>query len=90
MTMAEFLVQSLEGEVSALVTMLTCPYPLIEAFLAHRAKTGFFAPNANKLRAPFLSLKPLNGHLLHAIIEYKGFGFVGLAFRRLALTFLAL
>jgi len=41
MTMAEFLAQSLEGEVSALVTMLTCPYPLIEAFLAHRAKTGF-------------------------------------------------
>jgi hypothetical protein len=85
MTVAGFLVQSLEGAVSALITMLTRPYPLIEAFVAHRTKAGFFAPNANQFRAPFLSLKPLNGHLLHAIIEFKGFGFVGMAFRRLAL-----
>jgi hypothetical protein len=85
MTVAKFLVQSLEGAVSALVTMLTCPYPLIEAFVAHRTKAGFFAPNANQFRAPFLSLKPLNGHLLHRSIEFKGFGFVGMALRRLAL-----
>ena len=85
MTVAEFLVQSLEGAVSALVNMLTRPYPLIEAFVAHRTKAGFFAPNANQFRAPFLSLKPLNGHLLHTIIEFKSFGFVGMAFRRLAL-----
>jgi hypothetical protein len=85
MAMAEFLVQSLEGAVSALVTMLTRPYPLVEAFVAHRTKAGYFAPNANQFRAPFLSLKPLNGHLLHAIIEFKGFGFVGMAFRRFAL-----
>jgi hypothetical protein len=45
----------------------------------------FFAPNANQFRAPFLCLKPLNGHLLHTIIEFKGFGFGGMAFRRLAL-----
>jgi len=85
MTMAEFLVQSLEGTVSALVTMLTRPYSLIEAFVAHRAKAGFFAPNVNQFRAPFIDLKPLNGHLLHTIIEFKGFRFVGMAFCRLAL-----
>lgn len=85
MTVAEFLVQSLEGLMRSLVTMLTRPYPLVEAFVAHRTKAGFFAPNANQFRAPFLSLKPLNGHLLHAIVEFKGFGFVGMAFRRLAL-----
>ena len=85
MTVAGFLVQSLEGLMRSLVAMLTRPYPLIEAFVAHRTKAGFFAPNANQFRAPFLSLKPLNGHLLHAIIEFKGFGFVGMAFRRLAL-----
>ena len=84
MTVAEFLVQSLEGAVSALVNMLTRPYPLIEVFVAHRTKAGFFAPNANQFRAPFLSLKPLNGQLLHTIIEFKGFGFVGMAFSRLA------
>ena len=84
MTVAEFLVQSLEGAVSALVTMLTLPYPLIEAFVAHRTKAGFFAPNANQFRAPFLSLKPLNSDLLHAIVEFKGFGFVSMAFCRLA------
>ena len=85
MPMAEFLVQSLEGAVSALVTMLTSPYLLIEAFVAHRAKAGFFAPNTNRFRAPFLDLKPLNGDLLHAIVEFKGFGLVGMAFCRLAL-----
>ena len=55
-------------------------------FLAHqqvRFDTGFFAPNANPFRAPFLDLKPLNGDLLHAIVEFKDFGFVGMAFRRL-------
>jgi len=85
MPMAEFLVQSLEGAVSALVTMITRPYPLIEAFVAHRTKAGFFAPNANQFRAPLIDLKPLNSNLLHAIIEFKGFGFVGMAFCRLAL-----
>jgi len=71
MTVAEFLVQSLEGAVSALVTMLTRPYPLIEAFVAHRTKAGFFAPNANQFRAPFLSLKPLNSQLLHVVVEFQ-------------------
>jgi len=80
MPMAEFLVQSLEGAVSALVTMITRPYPLTEAFVAHRAKTGFFAPKANQIRAPLIDLKPLNSDLLHAIVEFKGFGFVSMAF----------
>ena len=71
--MAEFLVQSLEGAVSALVTMLTRPYPLTDAFVANRAKTGFFAPNANQIRVPLIDLKPLNSDLLHAIVEFKGF-----------------
>jgi len=66
------------------------PISIDRGILGSPGKNRFFAPNANKLRAPFLSLKPLNGHLLHAIIEYKGFGFVGMAFRRLALAFLAL
>ena len=83
--MAEVLVQSLKGLIRAPVTMLTSPNPLIEAFVANRAKAGFFAPNADQFRAPFVDLKPLNGHLLHAIVEFKGFGFVGMAFRRLAL-----
>jgi hypothetical protein len=85
MSMAEVLVQSLKGLIRALVTMLTSPNPLIEAFVANRAEAGFFAPNANQFRAPFLDLKPLNGHLFHAIVEFKGFGFVGMAFSRLAL-----
>jgi hypothetical protein len=85
MPMTKVLVQSLEGAVSALVTKLTRPYPLIEAFVTHRTMAGFFASNANQFRAPFLDLKPLNGHLLHAIVEFKGFGFVGMAFSRLAL-----
>ncbi len=65
--------------------MLTRPNPLIEAFVANRAKSGFLAPNTNQFRAPFIDLKPLNGHLFHAIVEFKGFGFVGMAFSRLAL-----
>lgn len=68
-----------------LVTILTRPYPLIESFVANRAKAGFFAPNTNQFRAPFIELKPLNGHLFHAIIEFKGFGFEGIAFSRLGL-----
>jgi len=39
-----------------------------------------FSPNANQLRAPFIDLKPLNGNLLHAIIEFSSIGFVGMAF----------
>jgi hypothetical protein len=85
MSMAEVLVQFLEGLIRALVTMLTRPNPLIEAFVANRAKAGFFAPNTNQFRAPFVDLKPLNSHLLHAIVEFKGFGFVGMAFSRLSL-----
>ncbi len=85
MPMTEVLVQSLEGLMRSLVAMLTRPYPLIEAFVANGAKAGFIAPNANQFRAPLIDLKPLNGHLLHAIVEFKGFGFVGMAFRRLAL-----
>jgi hypothetical protein len=84
MSMAEVLVQFLEGLIRALVTMLTSPNPLINAFVANGAKAGFIAPNANQFRAPFIDLKPLNGHLLHAIVEFKGFGFVGMAFSRLA------
>jgi hypothetical protein len=68
----------------ALVAMLARPHPLIETFVANGTKAGFIAPNANQFRAPFIDLKPLNGHLLHAIIEFKGFGFVGMAFSRLA------
>jgi hypothetical protein len=85
MPMTKVLVQSLEGLMRSLVAMLTRPYPLIETFVANGAKAGFIAPNANQFRAPFLDLKPLNGHLLHAIVEFKGFGFVGMAFSRLAL-----
>jgi hypothetical protein len=70
MPMAEVLVQSLIGLIRALVTMLTSPNPLIEALVANRAKAGFIAPNANQFRAPFVDLKPLNGHLLHAIIKF--------------------
>ncbi len=69
-----------------LVTMLTSPYSLIEAFVANRAKAGFNAPNANEFRAQLIDPKPLNGHLLHAIMEFMGFVFVGMAFRRLALA----
>jgi len=54
MPMAEFSVQSHEGAVSALVTMLTRPYTM-------------------------------NSDLLPVIVEFKGFGFVGMAFCRLAL-----
>ncbi len=85
MPMTKVLVQSLKGLMRALVTMLTRPYPLIETFVANGAKAGFIASNANQFRAPFLDLKPLNGHLLHAIVEFKGFGFVGMAFTRLSL-----
>jgi hypothetical protein len=85
MSMAEVLVQFLEGLIRALVTMLTSPNPLINAFVANRTEAGFFAPNANKFRTPFIDLKPLNGHLFHGIVEFKGFGFVGMAFSRLAL-----
>ena len=56
---------------------------LANGILAH-LKTGFFALNANQFRPPFIDLKQLNGHLLHAIIEFKGFGFVGMAFSHLA------
>ena len=73
MPMTEVLVQSLKGLIRALVTMLTSPNPLLEAFVANRAKAGFFAPNVNQLRAPFIDLKPLNGHLFHAIVKFKGF-----------------
>jgi hypothetical protein len=62
MPMTEVLVQSLKGLIRAFVTMLTSPNPLIEAFVANRAVAGFFAPNDNQFRAPFLDLKPLNGH----------------------------
>jgi len=85
MSMAEVLVQSLKGMIRALVTMLIGPKPLIEAFVANRAKSGFFAPNANQFRDPFIDLKPLSGHLFHAIAKFKGFGFVGMAFSRVAL-----
>jgi hypothetical protein len=50
-----------------------------------RRSSGFFTPNANQFRAPFVDLKPLNGHLFHAIAKFKGFGFVGMAFSRHAL-----
>jgi hypothetical protein len=85
--MTEVLVQkiSLNGLIRALVTMFTSPNPLIEAFVANRAEAGFIAPNANQFKAPFVDLKPLNGYLLHAIVEFKGFGFVGMAFCRFAL-----
>jgi hypothetical protein len=83
MPMTKVLVQSLEGLMRSLVTMLTRPYPLIETLVANVAKTSFFASNANQFRAPFIDLKPLNGHLVHAITEFKGFGFVGMAFSRL-------
>ena len=63
--------------------MLTHPYPLIKTFVANGAKAGFVTPNANQFRAPFIDLKPLNGHLLHAFVEFKFFGFVGMAFSRL-------
>jgi hypothetical protein len=85
MPKAKVLVQSLKGLVRSLVAVLTRPYPLIEAFVTNRAKAGFIAPNANQFRAPFIDLKPLNGHLLHAVIEFKGFGFVGMTFSILAL-----
>jgi hypothetical protein len=71
MSMVEVLVQFLEGLIRVLVTMLTSPNPLINGFVANGAKAGFIAPNANQFRAPYLDLKPLNGHLLHAIIEFK-------------------
>ena len=87
MPMTKVLVQSLEGLMRSLVAMLTRPYPLIEAFLANRAKAGFIALNVNRFRAPFIDLKPLNGHLLHAIVEFKGFGILGMTFRRLAPSF---
>jgi hypothetical protein len=84
MPMTEVLVQSHKGLMRSFVTILTSPYPLIETFVTNGAKTGFFAPNVNQFSAPFIDPKLLNGHLLHAIIEFKGFGFVGMAFRRLA------
>jgi len=62
--------------------MFTSPYPLIEEFVANGAKAGFIAPNANQFRDPLIEQKPLNGHLLHAINEFKGFGFESLAFSR--------
>jgi hypothetical protein len=71
--------------VNALVIMLTRPYLLIQTFVANGAKAGFFAPNAKQFRPPLIDLKPLSGHLLHAIVEFKGFGFVGMAVSRLAL-----
>jgi hypothetical protein len=58
---------------------------LIEKLVAIGAMAGFIAPNASQLRAPFIDLKSLNGHLFHAIVKFKGFGFVGMAFSRLAL-----
>jgi hypothetical protein len=90
MPKAKVLVQSLEWLIRALTAMLTSPFPLIQAFVANRAKAGFFAPNTNQFRAPFINLKPLNGHLLHAVIEFKGFGFVGMEFSRLVLASQAL
>ena len=69
----------------ALVAMLTRPYPLIETFVANGAKAGIIAPKANQFRAPFIDLKPLNGNLLHTMVDFKGCGFVGMEFSRLAL-----
>lgn len=83
--MAELIVQLPEGAVSALVSMLTRPNLLIEAFVTHRAMASFFAPNANQLSAPFLDLNPLNNYLLLVIVEFNGFGFVGITFRRFGL-----
>jgi hypothetical protein len=71
--------------VSALVAKLTPPYPLIGAFVTNWAKAGFFAQNLNQLRTPFFDSKPLNGYFLHAIVEFKDFGFVGMVICRLAL-----
>ena len=85
MSMTKLLVQFLEGLMRSLVAMLARPYPLIETFVANGAKAGFVTPNANQFRAPFIDLKPLNGYLLHTIVKLKGFGFVCIAFRRLAL-----
>jgi len=39
----------------ALITMLTRPHPLIEAFVTNNAMTGFFAPNVYQFRAPFIA-----------------------------------
>ena len=83
MPRTKVLAQSLEGLMRALVAMLTHPYPLIETFVANAVKAGFMVPNANPFRAPFIDPKPLDGHLLHSIIEFMGFGIVGMAFSRL-------
>jgi len=76
--------------IRTIVTMLTRPYPLIERFVAQGANVGFFAPQANQLRATFLDLKPLISDLLQAIVEFKGFRFAGMGFRRLTFGILAL
>ena len=74
--------QSLEGLVNALVTMLTRPYLFIKTFVANGAKAGFLASNSNQFRAPLSDVKPVNGYMFHAIFEYNGF--LGVAFSRLA------
>jgi len=48
--------------------------------VANWAKAGF-SPSVIQFKALFIDLKTLNRHLPHAIIEFKGFGFVGIAFR---------
>ena len=53
--------------------------------MAKWAKSGFIAPNTNQFRALFIDLKTLNGHSIHAIVEFKGVGIVGMLFSRLAL-----
>jgi hypothetical protein len=61
--------------------MLTSQNPLIEAFVPNWAKAGFFALNAYQFSAPFVDLKPLNGHLFHGMVEFMRF--VGMMFSRL-------
>jgi hypothetical protein len=87
MPIAKFWAQNIfiERLLRAFVAMLTRPNPFIETFVANGAKAGFIAPNANQFRAPFIDLNPLNGHLLHAFVEFNGFGFESMAFSRLAL-----
>ena len=67
--MTVVLVKSLEGLVRTIITVLVRPYPLlIDAFVTIGAKANYFVLNPNQFRAPFIYLKPLNGHWLHLII----------------------
>lgn len=68
----------------AFIAMLTYPFLLIKAFVANRAKAGFLAPNDHQFLDPFSGLAPLNDHFIHAVIEFKGLGFVVMTLRRLA------